>query len=270
MFSKNLYREIKDGRIAEKTVIDNRLMEKRCKDILNMKPFAHEKGMPDLAAICNSPCIFGEQNDTVSFELQVLYPGLYSGMGIEHGMGDMIDAFGKKQKDPDFKVGFAFDYTTGLPYVPGSSVKGALRACFMERKADTRQALCEILGVPGINNAFLRTMETQIFGNRTNQEDQQIQGSVVFYDAFPCEQQIPLMAEDYITPHVGLKYPNPIRTIKIRPGTRMRFTFQIPKTVSVGDTKVTREDIIMLFKHLLIDWGIGAKTNTGYGNLAEI
>ncbi len=54
-------------------------------------------------------------------KLCTTYPGLTTGVGMPHGI---------KEQNEDFKIGFYFDHTTGLPLIPGSSVKGALRAAF--------------------------------------------------------------------------------------------------------------------------------------------
>ena len=54
------------------------------------------------------------------FQLCTQYPGLMIGTGNEHSL----------KMDGAIKCGFSFDYTTGLPYIPGSSLKGALKACF--------------------------------------------------------------------------------------------------------------------------------------------
>ena len=60
-----------------------------------------------------------EAKDT--FELTTTYPGLLIGSGYNHEIGKMKD---------ELKLGFFFDHTTGLPCIPGSSVKGVLRdAC---------------------------------------------------------------------------------------------------------------------------------------------
>lgn len=55
-----------------------------------------------------------------TFELVTTYPGLLTGSGYNHEAG----LFG------ELKLGFFFDHTTGLPVIPGSSVKGALRSVF--------------------------------------------------------------------------------------------------------------------------------------------
>ena len=57
-------------------------------------------------------------NEEHSFELTTTYPGLVLGTGYSHETGT----------EGEFKLGFYFDWTTGLPVIPGSSVKGILRA----------------------------------------------------------------------------------------------------------------------------------------------
>ncbi|MBD3829410.1 MAG: hypothetical protein IE890_02870, partial [Arcobacter sp.] len=56
-----------------------------------------------------------------SFELKTIYPGLLVGSGNTHEL-------------PDTKgqaiLGFHFDYTSGLPEIAGSSIKGVLRSAF--------------------------------------------------------------------------------------------------------------------------------------------
>jgi len=49
-----------------------------------------------------------------------VYPGLLAGSGYAHETGTK----------EEFKLGFFFDHTTGLPIIPGSSVKGVLRSVF--------------------------------------------------------------------------------------------------------------------------------------------
>jgi CRISPR-associated protein Cmr6 len=59
------------------------------------------------------------------FLLKTTYPGLLIGSGYIH------EAVGNdKSKTEAFKIGFFFDHITGMPYIPGSSVKGVLRSAF--------------------------------------------------------------------------------------------------------------------------------------------
>ena len=61
-----------------------------------------------------------EMPHSTIIELTTTYPGLLTGTGILHGTGHEGEA----------KLGLMFDHTTGLPYLPGSSVKGLLRSLF--------------------------------------------------------------------------------------------------------------------------------------------
>jgi CRISPR-associated protein Cmr6 len=62
--------------------------------------------------------MFYEQQETISFK--TTYPGLIIGSGYGHQTGTTSE----------FKLGFFFDHTTGLPIIPSSSVKGLLRSYF--------------------------------------------------------------------------------------------------------------------------------------------
>ncbi len=61
-----------------------------------------------------------DSNSPQGFSLKLLYPGLLSGVGYTMGVG-MVG---------EFKIGFYFDHTTGMPVIPGSSIKGILRSIF--------------------------------------------------------------------------------------------------------------------------------------------
>ncbi|MBK9961551.1 MAG: type III-B CRISPR module RAMP protein Cmr6 [Saprospiraceae bacterium] len=60
-----------------------------------------------------------------SFELETTYPGLLIGSGYHHEV----------KVEGELKLGLSFDYTSGLPNIPGSSVKGTLRS-FWPMKSD--------------------------------------------------------------------------------------------------------------------------------------
>lgn len=79
-----------------------------------------------------------------SFELYTAYPGVLIGTGNPHEIS-MENAI---------KCGFSFDYVTGLPYIPGSSIKGMLRSYFpKEGSADEQEKhayITEVLKNTGV------------------------------------------------------------------------------------------------------------------------
>ena len=214
------------------------------------------------------------RNGIVALEMKVLYPGLYSAMSVDHGVGDVQSS--DQNNQTDFNTGFSFDYTTGLPYIPGSSVKGALRACFIDHADDVLRAL-NSTKKDKYTQQIVSELELFLFGSRvsgngTDEYDGNM-GNVIFYDAFPVsDSNTPgaVLAEDYITPHPDpLRSPGPIiHTVKIKPGTTIRFCFKIPENEQGSVFRdISADRIVKMFRILLNLWGIGAKTNWGYGSL---
>lgn len=175
-----------------------------------------------------------------TFNLKVLYPGLLIGTGNPHGT---------HKSNNDINMGFSFDYVTGQPYIPGSSVKGVLRSHFKER-ADAVSEL--ILAVTGKSNVDIGKLEEEIFDKNDT-----------FFDAvlFDGDKYGLIMGRDYITPHSSsFKNPIPISIIKVLPEVRFEFRFSL-----TDGEQLTAKEKKAVFKELLIIFGVGAKTNTGYG-----
>ena len=215
------------------------------------------------------------------FDMKTVYPGLVLGTGYAH------PAFRKTDEDQnapgDFQLGFFFDWTTGLPVIPGSSVKGALRAVFpkngeseetaLAKRAYILDRLLENMGVPhpADKTAFIETLENMLFIERDREKNLP---PSIFYDAYLLDgdDQGRVFAEDYITPHGGpgrddpLKNPTPLRFLKIGPGVTFRFQFRL-RHLAIGGIELSPGEQAAFFKAILKDFGIGAKRNTGYGVL---
>ena len=196
------------------------------------------------------------------FELTVRYPGLLVGTGYAHGL----------KLDEDVKTGFYFDPTSGLPGIPGSSVKGVLRSLFgypMKGKdpyADAKHAMIrDYLDLP--EDFDVATLARAIFEGIDEKGDRiGIYERDVFSDARVTGIEKHLLADDYITPHKDpLKNPVPIRILKVAPGVTFGFRFRLGDTEIEGHT-VTAERKEELFGKLISEFGVGAKTNVGYGN----
>ena len=193
------------------------------------------------------------KNDKFSFSLKTKYPGLLIGVGNAHGSGGL----------GDIDLGFSFDYVTGCPYIPGSTVKGVLRSAFAHD-----EYIKSVLNDPSVD---VRKLEKEIFegikeekkdaeGNITEVDYFPVPERDVFYDAFP-ETKGNLLLMEAITPHGEdlTKNPKPLTLVKVKPEVTFAFSFRL------NNGTVTASAKLNLFKQIIEDLGIGAKTNVGFG-----
>ncbi|MCD7838802.1 MAG: RAMP superfamily CRISPR-associated protein, partial [Clostridiales bacterium] len=104
-----------------------------------------------------------------SFDLKTTYPGLLAGTGLPHGAG----------VKGELAIGFTFDYVTGLPYLPGSTVKGVLRSGFRLGGYEFVRDLSPTL--QGAPDGVMQALERDIFDRET--------GGDVFFDAYPVVER---------------------------------------------------------------------------------
>lgn len=192
-------------------------------------------------------------NNTI--QLQISYPGLVTGIGINH----------EAKIEGEFKLGVHFDWTHGMPVVYGSSVKGVLRAWFQEFYKPTADQ-------PSVEDAF-----DSIFEGKENGKPKSIYNRDIFFDAVIVEADSKgrILASDSITPHGDnpLKNPTPLTFMKIASGCKMEFRFKLVDTEIEKDGKTltfTANQKKTLFEEILKTVGVGAKTNVGYGQLKTI
>lgn len=185
-------------------------------------------------------------NEDDSFELQTCYPGLLVGIGSLHG----------SDRKEEIELGFSFDYVTGSPYIPGSSVKGLLRNAFKHEDYIRAMIDDDIVDVAKLEN--------EIFEGTNEAGDIPVPLRDVFYDSFPTTTGR-LMAKEAITPHGDdLQSPTPISLVKVKPNVRFKFSFRLHDGIVSASKK--RE----LFKSIIKDFGIGAKTNVGFGVFTDV
>ncbi|MCL3780861.1 type III-B CRISPR module RAMP protein Cmr6 [Prolixibacteraceae bacterium JC049] len=198
-----------------------------------------------------TPCLFNKHG----FSLETMYPGLLCGSGYAH----------ESKMTGEFKLGYHFDFTTGLPVIPGSSIKGVLRSAF-KYPAYIVEKLQEIDNYYIQNEPDVEELEKNIFIGELNNHSIPTYKCDVFFDAFPVntqEQDGKFLDNDYITPHTKgpLKNPTPLQFLKVLP--RVSYVFQF-RLSDIGIKASHKEE---LFKQILRDLGLGAKTNVGYGQL---
>lgn len=189
-----------------------------------------------------------------SFSLSTVYPGLLIGAGNPHGISSKTV----------IKSGFSFDYVSGIPVIPGSSVKGVLRSYFPEEKkennSEREKLILELTKKKSLN---MEELVDDIFG-----------GSDIFLDAYPVieEGKERILKLDNITPHKSpVEDPNPITILKVRPNIQYEFLFILKDyTPSKSEEDgLTAKEKLELFRNLLLLGGAGAKTNVGFGQFSE-
>jgi len=167
--------------------------------------------------------------------------------------------------------GFAFLNPYGLPYLPGSSVKGVLRRA-VELLAN---------GEFGDQCGWDAAAITTLFGYEAPSGEQNAprnRGSLIFWDVLP-EPASGKLAVDIMTPHYSHYYqgnspptdsgqPNPIMFLTVPPGSRFDFYVQCQTATLPEPLRNIWQSLLdSAFQHAF-DWlGFGAKTAIGYGHL---
>ena len=208
--------------------------------------------------------------------MRVQAPGLLIGSGLAHGLPG---------SEEDVKTGLQFDYTSGLPVIPGSSVNGVIRSAFPTIKEDKEQSneadseklnyiKSLIADIPEFSSLVLEDNDILELGNQMfNHGDIFADALLVGYGT-RMKQHGPVkqvLTEDYITPHTGgpLAQPIPIKIVKVAPGVTFAFCFKFNET-KIGAKVVSASMKKALCAAILQDLGVGAKTNVGYGVLKEV
>lgn len=177
--------------------------------------------------------------------------------------------------------GFAFLNPYGLPYLPGSGIKGVLRQAARELASGDWD------DPKGWDEAAI----TNLFGRESgNGDTNHLRGALVFWDVIPQLKGDSLMVE-IMTPHQSHYYqwkkdqggklievaphesgqPTPISFLTVPPGSGFTFHVQCnlahlnrlaPELAQEGRWKTLLE---AAFKHAFHWLGFGAKTAVGYG-----
>lgn len=180
---------------------------------------------------------------------------LMEGIGIAFTMTTASRlVFGMGYEHPT-EIGFMFDWTSGLPIIPGSSLKGAGRYA-----AETEKHDC-------IN---------EIFG--AEKGDAQA-GEIIFFPAYPCliDHNKPFLELDVMTPHYSKYYsdpaknppadwysPEPHHFLTVPAGTNYCFRLAHRKNLRDKESPLLKKAENIL-KCSLSEFGVGAKTSVSYG-----
>lgn len=136
--------------------------------------------------------------------------------------------------------GFVWDHNLGVPYLPGSSIKGLIRAWAKDWEPGGLEQYGALFG------------DTENLGV----------GQVIVHDAFPSN--IPELELDVMNVHGMGGYENPtvITFLTIPASTEFRFGLSPKPGVSPEPDLVAAEELL---RSALKTLGIGSKTAVGYG-----
>ncbi len=158
--------------------------------------------------------------------------------------------------------GITIHPTYGVPYIPGSTIKGMVGAWAEDWEGYDEAALVGLLGhAPG-------------------ERDARRIGGISFLDALPVPPT--RVVVDVMTPHAGPYYgdrplppadwhsPNPIPFLAVPERQCFKLRYQVNGRADLGQTTLADRlvEIDRLLEDALVTIGIGAKTAAGYGRLA--
>ena len=190
--------------------------------------------------------------------------------------------------------GFAFLNPYGLPYLPGSGVKGVLRQAARELASGdwgdphgwSDKPLPSPASERGAGGEGLSMLDA-LFGRESgNGDTDHLRGALIFWDVIPQIEGDSLMVE-IMTPHQGHYYqgkpaagstnphdsgqPTPISFLTVPP--RSRFVFHVTCDLAhlnrlapeLAENGKWKELLTSAFEHAFQWLGFGAKTAVGYG-----
>lgn len=192
--------------------------------------------------------------------------------------------------------GFAFLNPYGLPYLPGSGIKGVLRQAARELASGEwgethgwTEEKIHVLQRKGGKDIALSVLDV-LFGPESDDGGtDHVRGALSFWDAIP-QIKGDALAVDIMTPHQSHYYqqrqdrksgdstsphdsgqPNPISFLTLPPGTGFAFHVQCDATHLAHLAPDLAHDqrwkvlLTAVFEHAFTWLGFGAKTRVGYG-----
>lgn len=172
----------------------------------------------------------------------------------------------------------------GIPYIPGSAIKGNLRSYIIREFFNVCGDSPDIKNSKNEAEALKDSLFCHIFGTEQNNQEQN--GNLCFLDSFPItyKAKVDIMNPHYSKYYKGQEYPtdtnNPVPIFFI---VINNATFQFNIGVKVFDNKTSKDNelflkywesynntnftdfIVDLLIKMLDEKGVGAKTSSGYG-----
>lgn len=204
-----------------------------------------------------------------------------------------------------FEIGLIWDTILGLPYIPGSSIKGALRSIIirscLERANSQRERLECVLGalrITGLSesplipdelnyiNSYInyRIFEQEVINILKNSQSTGTMGLIFVADSYPVgtsDNSDRIINPDIIAPHYDENVideysvsPRPLPHVSVRPGTLFRVIIGVKPQAKKYAEKLAKiifrrelslNATILSLLMLTLQLGVGARTTKGYG-----
>lgn len=196
-----------------------------------------------------------------SLILKTIGKGLFVGIGYTHEIPSI-----KGQ----YINGFYFDYATGMPVIPGSSIKGVIRSAFpytpeefknilKNKDKDTRflyeeinqGKLKKLQELTDLNEKEIYKLKKEIF-----------EYGDIFLDAYIVNAKGSIFDTETFAPQKDqFSHPVPLKFLKIKKEVQFKFRFLFKKDLKT----LTVEKRHKLFEQIIRFNGIGAKVNENFG-----
>jgi CRISPR-associated protein Cmr6 len=170
------------------------------------------------------------------------------------------------------EVGMVFDRNTGLPFLPASSIKGAVRYAYCVNFALNNPE--KIKSDQTLDEKEVEGLETLFGATDTNKGSR---GGFAFMDTY--SEAVPDLVVDIMNPHHGAYYrgespegpveiesPIPIKFLAVEKG----FIFKFRGFFLTAESEKYRIQLLDAFHTAMTDLGLGAKTAVGYGRFQDI
>lgn len=172
-----------------------------------------------------------------------------------------------------YNTSITLHHVYGIPYIPGSSVKGVVRSWIITSYFSTHNEQNQEIEFD-LKKAEARAQKHPCFIKWFGSQDQA--GKITFFDAFPTETPriepdvMNVHYQDYYSDNKGKKAPTdhqkttPISFLTVS-GSSFQFILGGREKTLVEEGKIADKTISDWLKDALESHGIGAKTAVGYG-----
>lgn len=245
--------------------------------------WAKDKLSDDLEPAFNDLHARLEQCATHYLEGTTAGDGFLADTGYAHQAWKQIEL---KEDVHDVQMGMALDFTTGVPFLKGSSLKGLLRSHMWPTGRWSGKDRKEIdINRQELNALLASTLKADKLGKESwlkylfegndpsADKEQRLYPNqwVSFLGAATCySNDVHFQIQDLAPQKTPIKKPNLLKFMSVRPGIKMRVYFAFP---SRGNAEAEKEDIektLTMVAWHLAENGLGAKSSYGYGKLTNL